>query len=150
MRLPIFLASIALLAGTALANASIVTNKCDFNVWVTSVSKTPGITNKLAPNSSWSEGQYFDETGTAIKITRSEKGLWEGKPVLTFAYSYHKGEEIYYDLSSHAGFDFWGKKLVLGGEKDKDAEEIVWNGEPKPNHTAHYWGQTDLELKLCA
>ncbi|KAF1845370.1 uncharacterized protein K460DRAFT_281718 [Cucurbitaria berberidis CBS 394.84] len=150
MRLTTFLATLVLTASTAFAGVTIVTNKCDFDVWVTSVSTTTGPTKKIASNSSYTEGQYFDGTGTAIKVTRAEKGLWQGKAVLIFAYSYTKGGPIYYDLSSHSGFDFWGKKLTVQGQQGKGAEVLTWEGTPKPNHTAVYWGETDLTLTLCA
>ncbi|CAO2655862.1 Nn.00g046650.m01.CDS01 [Neocucurbitaria sp. VM-36] len=150
MRFTASITTLVLTASTALAAATIVTNKCDFDVWVTSVSTTTGETKKITPTSSYTEGQYFDGTGTAIKVTRSENGLWQNKPVLTFAYSYTKGGPIYYDLSSHSGFDFWGKKLTIKGEQGKGAEEVTWDGTPKPNHTAAYWGETDLTLTLCA
>lgn len=150
MRLATYMATLVLTASTALAGFTIVTNKCDFDVWVTSVSTTPGETKKISPKQSYTEGQYFDGTGTAIKITRSEKGLWEGKPVLILGYSYTKGGPIYYDLSSSSGFDFWGKKLTVRGPKGKGAEELTWDGTPKPNHTAVYWGEVDLMLTLCA
>ena len=87
--------------------------------------------------------------GTAIKITRTEKGLWDGSSVLTFAYSYDKGTSIYYDLSSFSGFAFWGKKLRIHGPEGKAVEEVVWNGEPRPNRTLVFFGDTDLILELC-
>ena len=68
---------------------------------------------------------------------QSVDGLYSLKPVLHFSYTYNEGENIYYDLSSHLGFDFWGDKLTItGDEGDNDVEEIEWNGQPKPNHTA--------------
>ncbi|KAJ4371483.1 hypothetical protein N0V83_004700 [Neocucurbitaria cava] len=150
MRLTPLFTTLALTASSALASYTIVHNKCDFDVWVTTVSTTTGKTTKVIPTASYTEPQYFDNTGTAIKITRSEKGLWTSAPVLTLAYTYTKGGPIYYDLSSSLGFDFWGKKLTVKGEDGKGVEELTWDGTPKPNHTAAYWGETSLTLTLCA
>jgi hypothetical protein len=151
MRLPTILATIALTANTALAAYSVVHNKCDFPVWVTSVGKQVGQTTKLSPGEWKTEAQIpqEDNVGRAIKITKSEKDLWESKPVLTFAYSYKKDTHIYYDLSSAYGFDFQGKKIRIHNTQGKPVEEIVWVGEPKENHTAAYMGEADLTLELC-
>lgn len=146
-----FLAFIAIAANNVLAGNSLVHNLCDFPVWVTSVASTQSPTTKLPSGQWWSQGQYEDEVGTAIKITRSARGLYEGKPVLHFSYTYHEGKDIYYDLSTHAGFDFQGEKITItGGDDNDDVEVITWNGKPKPNRTAVYEGDTDLILTLCA
>lgn len=151
MKTPSFLAIIAIAANNVLAGTSLVHNQCDFDVWVTSVATTQGPTTKLPPGQYWSQGQYEEEVGTAIKITRSAKGLWEDKPVLHFSYTFHEGKDIYYDLSTHSGFDFVGKKITItGGDDNDDVVEITWNGKPKPNRTVVYEGDTDLILTLCA
>jgi hypothetical protein len=90
-----------------------------------------------------------DGVGTAIKITKTEAGLWTKEPVLTFGYSYKKDAYIYYDLSTIYGFDFQGKKLRIHNTDGKKVEEIVWVGEPKLNNTAAYLGEADLTLELC-
>ena len=151
MRLTTFLSFLTITASTALAGVSIVHNKCGFDVWVTSVGVTSSNTTKLPSGNYWNEKQYRegDGVGTAIKITRTEKGLWDGSSVLTFAYSYDKGTSIYYDLSSFSGFAFWGKKLRIHGPEGKAVEEVVWNGEPRPNRTLVFFGDTDLILELC-
>ncbi|CBX94415.1 hypothetical protein IAQ61_009875 [Plenodomus lingam] len=142
-------ATMALAASTALAGTSYVHNKCGYDVYVTSVGATPGPTTKLENATYWSEQQYLEDVGTAIKITTEANGLYEAKPVLHFSYTYNEGVSIYYDLSTIHGYDFAGKKLRLHGPDDQKVEEIVWDGEPKPNHTAVYFGDTSLYLELC-
>ena len=151
MHLPTFLATLALTASTALAGVSNVHNGCDFDVFITSVGISQSDTKKISPGIYWNEEQIIESggIGTAVKITRTDDGLWANKPVLHFSYSYDIGQTIYYDLSTHNGFDFWGKKLRIHGAEGKDVTEIVWNGEPKPNHTLVYVGDTDLTLELC-
>lgn len=62
--------------------------------------------------------EWFDGvTGTALKITKTHNGLWEGKPVLNWAYTKKEGV-IYYDLSTVNGYDWWGETIVLDGETE--------------------------------
>jgi hypothetical protein len=139
------------LAATALAAPSIVVhNNCDFDIFVTSVGTTAGNTTKVQPDTLWTEEEYFSGIGTAIKVTRSAAALWTAKPTLHFSYTYNKGQSIYYDLSSAYGFDFWGQNLTIKGDKDKNVPTIEWDGEPQPNHTLSYFGETGLTLEVCA
>jgi hypothetical protein len=151
MHLTTLLVTLAVAGSTAVAGVTNVHNKCDFDVWVTSVGVTQSDTKKLAPRNYWNEKQFLEGpgVGTAIKITRTATGLYENKPVLHLSYSYNAGKNIFYDLSTHNGFDFWGEKLRVHGSEGKEVEQIVWDGEPKPNHTAAYNGETDLTLELC-
>lgn len=139
----------AAMASSALAGTSFVHNKCDFDVWVTSVGATTGETTQVPNGTYYSEKQYFEKVGTAIKITKTQQGLYDGKPVLHFSYTYAQNRSIYYDLSSINGFDFTGKKLRIHGPEGGHIEEIEWDGEPKPNHTAVFLGDTNLTLELC-
>lgn len=139
------------LAVTALAAPSIVVhNNCDFSIFVTSVGTTAGNTTEVHPDTLWTEEEYFQGIGTAIKITRSAAALWTAKPTLHFSYTYNKGQNIYYDLSSAYGFDFWGMKLIVKGDEDKNVSSIEWDGAPQPNHTLAYFGETGLTLEVCA
>lgn len=153
MRLPTILAAVIFTASTVFASTTFIHNKCDFDVYVTPVAVTVGNTSTIGSGGKyWSLKEYSegDGVGTALKITRSSSGLWETKPVLHFSYSYAKGQNIYYDLSTTNGFDFWNKTLrVHGPESKSDVPEIVWHGQPLPNHTVAYQGETDLTLELC-
>jgi hypothetical protein len=146
---PVF-TTIALAASTASASETMVHNNCDFSVWYTAVDSTPPTnTAEIPPNNYIAQDEWFDgKTGTALKITRTADGLWANKSVLNFGYTLTKGE-IWYDLSSINGYDFWGKTITLTGD-DKDAEGIIWDGVPGPVHIAHWTGPLDLTLTLCA
>lgn len=140
------------LAATALAAPSVVVhNNCDFDIFVTSVGQTTGNTTKVQPDTRWTEEEYFQGIGTAIKIGRDVAALWTAKPVLHLSYTYKKNESIYYDLSTAYGFDFWGKKITVKGDEGKDVPSIEWNGAPGPIHTYNYsHGETGLTLEVCA
>ena len=139
------------LAATALAAPSIVVhNNCDYSVFVTSVSVTTGNTIELRPDNFWTEEEYFQGTGTAIKVTKTSDGLWTAKPALQLGYTYNKGQNIYYDLSTAYGYDFWGQNVTVRGDKGKDVPSIDWYGVPKPNRTLVFVGETGLTLEVCA
>jgi hypothetical protein len=153
MYLPTLLTSLALAASTALAAPTtapnaIVHNKCDYPVYVTSVSAdSQEQTQVIAP------GHQFYKTqgsGISIKVTKTEKGLYTGKPVLLFSHSYQPQLGLYYDLNHVNGFDFSGEKLRIHNAEGLPVEEIVWVGEPKPAYTeAYLGGPADLTLELC-
>ncbi len=109
-------------------------------MYVTSVSSTIGATDQLVAGEYWSEEQYYNGTGTAIKITLTQDGLWTNKPVLVFAYTYQPNEPIYYSLSTANGFDFNGDLIQLLGTYE-NVTSIVWEGEPGPDHTVAYDGE---------
>jgi hypothetical protein len=151
MHLPTLLTTIAIMAGTAYAvPETLVHNNCDFPIWYAAVDSTPPINMTIIPPAGYvAQDQWFDgKTGTALKITKSYNGLWANEPVLNFGYTLSNGE-IWYDLSTINGFDFWGENITLEGGK-KGSEEIVWEGAPGPVHIAHWVGSLDLLLTLCA
>ena len=158
MFLSTLLASLALAASTASAAPTIagyaaVHNKCDFPVYVTSVSTTQRATQKIAPGTSYSESQspVFGGVGTAIKITTSENAIYNNSPVLTFGYSYTPQVGIYYSLgwTPAFGYDFSGKKIRIHNTDGLPVQEIVWNGVAQPDNTAAYLGDANLTLELC-
>lgn len=144
------LAGLALAATTLAAPSIVVHNNCDFSIFVTSVGATVGNTTEIRPDTLWTEEEYFQGIGTAIKITKTSNGLWTAKPALQLSYTYAKGQDIYYDLSTAYGFDFWGQNITVRGDKGKDVPSIDWNGAPQPNHTLVYSGETGLTLEVCA
>jgi hypothetical protein len=150
MRFTSLLTTLALAAGTAFAADTIVYNNCNFTVWYVAVdSQPPGNMTQILSGGYIYQEEWFDgKTGTAVKITRGANALWDGKPVLNLGYTLTKGE-LWYDLSSINGYDFWGEKVTLTGD-DKDAEVITWDGAPGPSHIAHWTGPLDLTLTLCA
>ncbi|KAH7396635.1 hypothetical protein DE146DRAFT_756345 [Phaeosphaeria sp. MPI-PUGE-AT-0046c] len=119
-------------------------NKCSYPVYYSA-----NDANAPSPDSYIVQDEWFDGiTGTALKVTKTRDGLWAGKPVLNFGYTVKNGE-VWYDLSTVNGYDWWGEVVVLDGEKT-GAETIVWKGEPGPNHVAHFKGELDLVLTTCA
>lgn len=151
MHFATYLTTLALTANSALAAMNLIHNKCDFDVWFSSIgSNDPSSPTLIAAGDYISEAQYFDGTGTALKITRTQNGLWTGQPVLQFSYSYLAGQDIYYGISTDHGFDFWGEKIVLQGDNPA-ATKITWDGEPKPDFTAGWLnGELNLEFTICA
>ncbi|KAJ4316784.1 hypothetical protein N0V94_005276 [Neodidymelliopsis sp. IMI 364377] len=150
MRFSTVISSLALAATTLAAPSAIVHNNCDFSIFVTSVGSTSGNTTEVRPDTLWTEEEYFQGVGTAIKVTRSAAALWTAKPTLHFSYTYNKGKNIYYGLSTAYGFDFWGQNITITGDKGKDVPSIEWDGAPQPDRTLAYFGETGLTLEVCA
>lgn len=150
MHFSVILNILALAATTLAAPSIVVHNNCDFSVFVTSVGITTGKTVEVHPDTLWTEEEYFQGTGTAIKVTKTSDGLWTGKPALQLGYTYNKSKNIYYDLSTAYGYDFWGKNITVRGDKGKDVPPIDWNGAPQPSNTLVFIGETGLTLEVCA
>jgi hypothetical protein len=151
MRPTAILTTLALTLPSTHASASTtITNSCSFPVYYALTdSHAPTSMFVLDPDSSTSSAQYFDgNTGTALKITRAANGLWTGAPVLNFGYTVKEGQ-TWYDISTVYGYDFWGERVVLSGAEE-GSEEIVWEGAPGPVHVAHWFGDVDLVLEICA
>lgn len=142
----LFLATTTTLA----ASDTEVHNNCAFPVYYLPVdSNGPTTAQPIGPGGYLMQPQWFDgKTGTALKITKTPDGLWTGKPVLNFGYTVKDGA-TWYDISTINGFDFWGEKITLGG-LEEGTETIVWDGAPGPIKIAHYAGELDLTLELCA
>ncbi|KAF2036655.1 hypothetical protein EK21DRAFT_105966 [Setomelanomma holmii] len=152
MRFPTLLTTLALAASTAHAADNYIHNNCGYDVWYTSVGGTDApAPSKISSGSYIEEGQYFDKTGTAIKITKIENGIYTDAPVLHFSYSYKANVELYYDLSSAFGYVFWGEKITLGPTEGVQGKVIEWDGAPGDSTTQSHFGQDiDLILELCA
>lgn len=150
MRFSTIFSGLTLATITLAAPSIVVHNNCDFDIFVTSVGPTAGNTTKVQPDTLWTEEEYFKGIGTAIKVARTAAALWTAKPILHLSYTYNKGQNIYYDLSTAYGFDFWGQNITVKGDKDKDVPSIEWDGAPQPNHTLSYSGETGLTLDVCA
>ncbi|KAF3006628.1 hypothetical protein E8E13_007702 [Curvularia kusanoi] len=147
MRFSTILSGSALAATTLAAPSVVVHNNCDFNLFVTSVGQTIGNTTTVQPDTRWTEPEYFQGIGTAIKIARSAAALWTAQPVLHLSYTYSKDKSLYYDLSTTYGFDFYGENITVTGDEGKDVQPIEWHGTPGPVHTYSYFGETGLHLE---
>lgn len=150
MRFSTIFSGLAIAATTLAAPSIVVHNNCDFDVFVTSVGQITGNTTKVQPDTLWTEEEYFQGIGTAIKIGRTAAALWTAKPILHLSYTYNKGVSLYYGLSTVYGFDFPNKKITVKGDKDKDVPSIEWDGAPQSGNTLAYFGETGLTLEVCA
>jgi hypothetical protein len=150
MLFPIVLSTLAFAATTLAAPAVTVNNNCLTNVYVTSVSKISGPTTEVLSKKSWTEAEYFNGVGTAIKITRTASGLYTGEPTLHLSYTYKQPEGIYYGLSTTVKYGFPGENITVTGDEGKGVLPILWNDKAQPNGTLYYAGETNLTLKLCA
>lgn len=145
------LTSIVLVISTTFAaSETAVHNKCDFDLWYAPVDSNPPTKMIPLPSHTYiTQDQWFDgNTGTALKITKTEDGLWTGAPVLNFGYTIKDGV-TWYDLSTINGFDFSGKKITLIGDQE-GSEQIIWDGAEGPVKIAHWSGDIDLSLTICA
>jgi hypothetical protein len=145
------LTTLILAITTALAaSETTVHNACSFDLWYAPVDSTAPINmTRIPPGGYVMQDEWFDgNTGTTLKITKTEKGLWTGGPVLNFGYTL-TSSELYYSLATINGYDFTGEKITLAADKD-GATEIVWDGSPGSTTPAHVFGDTDLTLTICA
>ncbi|EDU45192.1 Bys1 family protein [Pyrenophora tritici-repentis] len=151
MRLSTLVATVAMFANTALAAYATVYNNCKFTVFVTSVQTDQSPVQMILPKGLYVETMKVAKNGVgvAVQVMKSQDGLYNGKPVLTMAYSLDPKAGLYYSLSTAHGFDFKGENLRIHNSGGAPLEQIVWVGEPKPDYSAIYHGTADLNLNLC-
>ncbi|KAF9886460.1 hypothetical protein FE257_011365 [Aspergillus nanangensis] len=150
------LSLLSLAALTPLASAvgkAIITNRCDFDVYVTDVGSTAGNAQKIAAGKSFSEPFRRDPKtgGIALKLTRDQDGLYTGDPQLNFAYALNGGGRLFYDLSAVFGDPFPGE-IIKVQSSDGNCPKICWpNGEyPGGNQTHDCDDDANETLVLCA
>ncbi|KAJ9326398.1 hypothetical protein DTO027B5_2705 [Paecilomyces variotii] len=97
----------------AVGNA-IVHNNCPQPIYVWSVGSSIGPENTVNPGCEYSEVFRTDPSsgGIAIKITRTENGLYDGSAQTDFAYALDNNG-VYYDLSDVFGDPFSGTSVVV-------------------------------------
>lgn len=151
MRTPTILLLAPLLPHT-LASSTSIHNKCPYPLYYTPVDSTPPTPETITtidPGAYILQDEWFDgSTGTALKITKTPDGLWANKPVLQLGYTAKDGE-VWYDLSTVNGYDFWGENVVLRGDVE-GSETIEWLGVPGENRIVKWVGELGLELTVCA
>ncbi|KAF1911159.1 hypothetical protein BDU57DRAFT_543530 [Ampelomyces quisqualis] len=135
-----------------LASQTSIHNNCAYTLYyapVDSTPPTPETITPIPPNTSVFQDEWFDgATGTALKITKTSDALWANRPVLQLGYTAAEGE-VWYDLSSVNGYDFWGENVVLAGDRE-GSESIEWLGAPGGTRIAHWVGELGLVLTVCA
>lgn len=139
--------------GVPSVGKAIVTNNCDFPVYLWSVDSTVDGPHSLASKGMvYSETMHYDNKtgGVSLKITTSQDGLTNGSPQLNFAYAINSSEKmVYYDLSDVFGDAFKGYNVQVTGGTSCPA--ISWpQGTPPAGSATKACDQSnDLHCSLC-
>ncbi|KAF2799819.1 hypothetical protein K505DRAFT_356295 [Melanomma pulvis-pyrius CBS 109.77] len=98
---------------TAVGNA-IVKNNSTSTFYLWSVGSSVGPRQAIAPGGTYTEALHHDATtgGIAIKITKTNDGLYTGAPTQVFSYSLD-GAQVWYDLSTVFGEPFNGQRITV-------------------------------------
>ncbi|KAF2020129.1 hypothetical protein BU24DRAFT_406721 [Aaosphaeria arxii CBS 175.79] len=110
-------------AVTAVGNA-VVSNGSDEPFYVWSVGSTVGERREVLPGSAIVEAFRHDAQtgGIALKITKTNDGLYTGAPTQIFSYSLD-GEQVWFDLSTVFGDPFKGHKITV---ESANGPKIEW------------------------
>jgi hypothetical protein len=146
------LLSAATMAPLALAGNAIVQNACTDPVYLWSVGSSVGERQTINPGTNYTETLRYDEVsgGIAIKITRTENGLYDGSPQTDFQYALT--DHLYYDLFDVYGDPFSGSTLVVHPSIDT-CNSICWGGGVRATATSQTEAcgtDADITLTLCA
>jgi hypothetical protein len=153
MHFSTLIVSIAALAplASAVGNA-VVTNHCNFPVYLWSVGGSVGPQQTIAAGASYSEPLHHDPAsgGIALKITTVANGLYNGSPQTNFAYTLDPGT-VWYDLSDVFGDPFSGKTMVVR-PSDTQCSKICWpqGVNPGGSQTKNCNSASSITLNLCA
>ncbi|CAI7617012.1 unnamed protein product [Penicillium discolor] len=142
------IASVAALAPLAsAAGNAIVTNQCDFPVYL-----CVGPKQTIPAGGSYTEALHHDSAsgGISLKITTVDDGLYNGSPQTNFAYTLDPGT-VWYDLSDVFGDPFSGKSIVVR-PTDTTCSNICWaqGVNPGGSQTKNCNSDTSIDLNLCA
>lgn len=135
----------------ALGNA-VVTNNCDFNVYLWSVGGSIVDKGPLQKGNSYSEEFHrdFKSGGVTLKITTVPDGIYNNKPETDFAYNLDSGA-IWYDLSDVNGDPFAGHKLAMTSASTACPSTVWPNGTPDGTGTENCPDtNANVTLTLCA
>lgn len=136
---------------TAVGNA-VVTNNCADPIYLWSVGSSVSPKHTIAPGSNYTEPFHHDDQsgGIALKITRTDNGLYDGSAQLTYSYSLD-GESVWYDLSSVFGDAFEGDAIVVKPE-DEGCGSICWaeGSTPGGSQVKTCAAKGDVGLVVCA
>ncbi|GIK00818.1 hypothetical protein Aspvir_004847 [Aspergillus viridinutans] len=136
---------------SAVGNA-VVTNNCAAPVYLWSVGGSVGPKQTIQPGQSYSEALHHDPAsgGIALKITRTDNGLYDGSPQLNYAYTLD-GQTVWYDMSDVFGDPFSGSAVVVK-PATATCPAICWaNGVPPGGSQVKNCGADgDIVLTLCA
>ncbi|KAJ5349375.1 hypothetical protein N7541_007102 [Penicillium brevicompactum] len=136
---------------SAVGNA-IVTNNCNFPVYVWSVGGSVGPKQTLQQGEKYTEALHHDAAsgGVSLKITTVDDGLYNGSPQTNFAYTLDPGT-VWYDLSDVFGDPFSGKPIVVR-PTDSSCPNLCWaqGVNPGGSQTNNCNSDASVNLNLCA
>jgi hypothetical protein len=143
---------LATLAPLALAGKAIVQNACTDPVFLWSVGGSVGERQTIDPGANYTETTHYDDVsgGIALKITRTENGLYDGSPQTNFQYALT--DHLYYDLFDVFGDPFSGSTLVVHPSLDT-CSSICWDAGVRglaTSQTEACSTDADITLTLCA
>ncbi|KAF2008109.1 putative BYS1 domain protein [Amniculicola lignicola CBS 123094] len=129
---------LGLAASVSAVGNAVVKNKCTTPFYLWSVGGSIGNRQTVAPGGTYSEALHYDAKsgGIAIKITKTQDGLYSGAPTQVFAYTLD-GASVWYDLSTVFGEPFSGSHLTV---TSNSCGTIDW---PKGTHPG------GSQVKVC-
>ncbi|KAL1960298.1 hypothetical protein VTO42DRAFT_8258 [Malbranchea cinnamomea] len=151
--LPVLSALAALAPLASALGHAIVENHCKDPVYLWSVGSTMGERQDIESGGVYSEEFYRDPVsgGIALKITRTEDGLFDGSPQLNYAYTLTEGgDRVFYDLSNVFGNAFEGHALIVE-PTEEGCGVIDWPNGVSPGGTQvkDCVSKADIRLTLC-
>lgn len=137
-------------ANASSVGSSIVSNYCDFPIYVWVVDDT-SVSNRYDLQNGDSFCEEYDGAGVALKVSNQTDALANGLPMTIFAYSLDKASnKVWYDLSGVNGDAFSGHRVALQPNSSQCAG-TVWPNGTKENPMAGVVcpAQNDLVLSVC-
>jgi hypothetical protein len=148
-----FVSLIALVAEVHGLGRAIVTNQCDWPIYLWSVGGSISKQHNITKDSSYSEVFHKDPNsgGIALKMTTVEGGLFLPNASQTvFGYNLDTDDKVWYDMSDIFGDAFAGRTMSIK-PSDSNCEGITWGDgrQPAGSHVKTCSANTDLELTFC-
>ena len=140
---------------------AVVTNNCPSPIYLWSVGSSVSPKHTLAPGANYTEPFHHDLSsgGIALKITRTDNGLYDGGAQLTYSYTLDAAtasgaQNVWYDLGSVFGDAFKGEGLVVKPAENSGCESICWAEGVAPSGGSQVKRcdatAGDVELVVCA
>ena len=149
------LVTVASATGKAVNNAvgnAVVTNHCKDPIYLWSVGSSVSPKHTIPSGSNYTEPFRHDDAsgGIALKITRTDNGLYDGSAQLIYSYALD-GEQVWYDLSSVFGDAFAGEAVAVKPENE-GCGSICWpkGTTPGGSQVKVCDAEGDVGLVVCA
>jgi hypothetical protein len=148
----LFISLVVLVAEVQALGRAIVTNQCDWPIYLWSVGGSISKQHTIGKDSSYSEVLHRDPTsgGVALKLTDVEGGLFMANASQTiFGYNVDN-DKVWYDMSDMFGDAFAGRTMSIK-PSDSKCESITWGDgrQPAGSQVKTCSANTDLELTFC-